>query len=461
MLDKVLEIIKKHDMIQKGDGIVVGLSGGPDSVCLLHALYSLREKLGINLYAVHLNHMIRGKEAERDEEYSKCFAELLGIPFYSKCIEVEKYAKEHGMSSEEAGRFFRYKLFNEVADEVGAKKIALAHNMNDQAETMIMRFIRGTGISGLGGIKPIRDNKYIRPILSCSRGEIEEYCEVNALNPVIDSTNKESIYTRNRVRLEFIPYIKKHFNPNIIESLYKNSEIFRDENEYIDSMAKHELKKIREKEGINIIEFNKLHTALKKRVIRLMVEDVKGNLNGIEGKHIEECIRLIEKGKTGKTIELPDNINCAIDYSIFKVLKKTEALDYEYRLGVPETIYVREANMYVETKILEDNIENLTDKQFVKYWDCDKIKYGIIVRNRRDGDYIFPKGMEGRKKLKDILIDKKVPREERDRLLIFSIESEVLWIAGVRDSRNYKIDSNTKRVLEIKITKKNNFERHI
>lgn len=446
-------------MLQKGDGVIVGLSGGPDSVCLLHALYSLREKLGISLYAVHLNHMIRGKEAERDEEYSKRFSESLGIPFYSRRIEVEKYGKENGMSSEEAGRFFRYKLFNEIADEVGAKKIALAHNMNDQAETMIMRFVRGSGISGLGGIKPVRDSKYIRPILSCSRREIEDYCETNKLNPVIDSTNKENIYTRNRVRLEFIPYIKKYFNPNIIENLYKNSEIFRDEDDYMHSMAVLEFQRIKEREGINIFEFSKLHIALKKRIIRLTVENAKGNLNGIEGKHIDECIRLIEKGKTGKTIELPDNLSCSIEYNIFKVFKKEEILNYEYSLMIPEILYIRERDMYVQTSILNGNIEDIADKQFVKYWDYDKIKDKLVIRNRRDGDYIFPKGMEGRKKLKDILIDKKVPRDERDRIPVFSIDSEVLWVVGIRDSRNYKIDRNTKRVLEIRITKGDNFKK--
>jgi tRNA(Ile)-lysidine synthase len=458
MISKVLETIKKYNMLQKGDGVVVGLSGGPDSVCLLHALFSLKEKLDIRLYAVHLNHMIRGEEAARDEEYSKCFAESLGVPFYSERIEIEKYAKENGMSSEEAGRFFRYKLFDEISNEVGGKKIALAHNKNDQAETMIMRFVRGSGISGLGGIKPVRDNKYIRPIISCSREEIENYCEENSLNPVIDSTNKESIYTRNRVRLEFIPYIKEHFNPNIIENLYRNSEIFRDEDDYIYSMAELEYIRIKEKDGINILEFNKLHSAIKKRVLRLMVQDVKGDLNSIEGKHIEECIRLIENAKTGKTIELPDNINCTIEYNIFKVLRKEELKDYEYTLMIPGNIYIKQEDIYVCASLLEVGEEKFIDKEFAKYWDYGKIRGDVVIRNRRDGDYIFPKGMEGRKKLKDIFIDKKVPRDEREKVPILAIGREALWVVGVRDSRNYKIDRNTRRILEIQIKSSLDFE---
>ncbi|TDT50302.1 tRNA lysidine(34) synthetase TilS [Fonticella tunisiensis] len=459
MLQKIISTIEKYNMIKKGDGIVVGLSGGPDSVCLLHVLHSLKDKYGIKLYAAHLNHMIRGDEALRDEEFAKSFAESLGIPFFSKRIKVEEFARENRMSSEEAGRFLRYQLFDEVAESVGANKIALAHNMNDQAETIIMRFFRGSGISGLRGISPVRNNKYIRPIIGCSRDEIERYCEEQGLNPVIDSTNNEKIYTRNKVRLEIIPYIRKHFNPNIISNLYANAEIIRDEDEYLSHVINMEYERIRKNEGIDIKEFNNLHIALKRRIIRIMIEKVKGNLNQIEGKHIEDCIELIERGKTGKLIELPEGVVAKIQYDIFKISSKQKRKDFEEVLNIPGVTEISDENIVISTRIFLNNFSNYSDNKFIKYFDYDKIKDVLKIRNRRDGDYMYPKGMTGRKKLKDIFIDKKIPVEERNKIPLIVLENEVIWAFGIRDTRNYKIDENTKRILEIKFERGANIER--
>lgn len=451
MINKVITTIEKYNMLKPGDGVVVGFSGGPDSVSLLHCLYTLREKYNISLYAVHLNHMIRGEEAERDEEYARSFAEKLNIPFYSRRIKVEDFAKEKGMSSEEAGRFLRYNLFNEIAKKHGACKIALAHNMNDQAETMLMRFFRGSGISGLGGIKPVRDGKYIRPIIACSREEILSYCSEMDLKPVMDSTNEESIYTRNRVRLEVIPYIKKYFNQNITASLFKASEIFRDEDEYLSLKASEELEEIKKGSGIDINKFNKLHIALRRRIIRSLIEVERGNLTSIEIKHIDECIALAERGHTGKNINLPGGIEGIIEYDIFKVQRKEISKDFEYPIELPGEVSVPELNITVITRIIEDNIKYYKDSQFIKYFDYDRIKSRLVIRNRRDGDFIYPKGMSGRKKLKDIFIDKKVPRMDRESMPLIATGSEVLWAFKFRDTRNYKVDEDTLRVLEIRI----------
>lgn len=451
MREKVINTINKYNMISKGDKIVIGLSGGPDSTALLHVLNSLREDYGIKLYAVHINHMIRGDEALRDEEYSKSLSERLNVPFFLKRAEVIKFAKEKKMSLEEAGRYIRYSFFNEVAKEVGANKIALAHNMNDQAETMIMRFFRGSGISGLCGIKPVRDNKYIRPIIECNREEIEEYCKVNNLNPIIDSTNEESIYVRNRIRLEVIPYIKNYFNPNIVESLYRSSEIIRDEEDFIKIEAMKCIEVIKLKDGYDVKKFNSLHIAIKRRILRSIIEDAKGNLNGIEGKHIEECIEIIKNEDTGKRVSLPDNIECLIEYDIFKINKKTQIKDFEIELKIPGKVILEEQNIEISLKIICKNNYTFRDTMFIKYFDYDKIKDKLCIRNRRDGDYMYPKGMEGRKKIKDIFIDKKIPRDVRDRIPLIALGNEILWIPKIRDTRNYKIDENTKHILEIKI----------
>jgi tRNA(Ile)-lysidine synthase len=489
ILRKITEMIDKYHMLEYGEGVVVGLSGGPDSTCLLHALFSLREKYNIKLYAVHLNHMIRDGEAERDEEFSRNFAKALDIPFFSKRIDVNAYATENGLSSEEAGRFFRYELFENVLKETGASKIALAHNMNDQTETMIMRLLRGAGISGIVGIRPIRDNKFIRPILSCERYEIEEYCKNNKLMPVIDSTNSQSIYTRNRIRLEIIPYIKKYFNPNIDENFFRISNILREEEDYLNHAAQLEFEKLNTSKGILRDEFTGLHTALQRRIIRLLIENLKGDLKGIESKHIEDAIDLIRDSATGKRIMLPQNLECVIEYGYFRIIKKINfylSEYYDYKLIIPGTtdISIDSDNNYkVITKIFEFDNKNLIDKQFVKYFDYDKIKDGLYFRNRRDGDYISPKGMTGTKKLKEIFIDKKIPKDVRETIPLIAkgdgstnteknrgrdsgsgsggsnssgndCGNEILWILNMRDSKNYKINNTTKNVLEITIIKR-------
>lgn len=237
MKNKVLNTIKKYNLIQENDKIVIGVSGGPDSICLLHILNGLKEKLNFEIVVAHINHMIR-KEAEEETQYVKKFCDKLGIKCYIKRIDVIDKSNKEKIGTEEAGRKARYDFFEEVLNSVNANKIATAHNENDNAETVLMNIFRGAGTSGLKGIEPIRDNKYIRPIIECERSEIEEYCRVNKLQPKIDKTNFENVYTRNKIRNVLIPEIKKEFNPNIIESLNKLSILSRQENNFIQEYAK-------------------------------------------------------------------------------------------------------------------------------------------------------------------------------------------------------------------------------
>lgn len=225
----VEDTIKKYNMLNHGDSIVVGLSGGPDSMCLLHVLMGLKEAWGLKIYAAHLNHQFRGRDADEDALYVKKKCEEWGIEVFIQVFNVPAYAKEKGLSSEEAGREIRYKLFYEVAHKVGANKIAIAHNMNDNAETVLMNLFRGSGIEGLKGIEATR-GEIIRPLINVRRDEIEAYCHEKKLNPRIDKTNLEPIYGRNKVRLELIPYIEKHFNGNIMSTLQRLSDIVTIEN---------------------------------------------------------------------------------------------------------------------------------------------------------------------------------------------------------------------------------------
>lgn len=232
--EKVYDTIKKYELIENGNTIVIGVSGGPDSMALLNVLYYLKENKRINckLVVAHINHGIR-KEADEETEYVKSFCASKNIPCYIKREKVEELARKQKIGTEEAGRKLRYSFFEEVAKKVNAHKIATAHNANDNAETVLMNVIRGSGTSGLKGISPKRDNKYIRPIITCTRKEIEEYCNKNKLEPKQDKSNNENIYTRNKIRNVLLPLIENEFNPNIVNSLNRMSQIVREENEYL------------------------------------------------------------------------------------------------------------------------------------------------------------------------------------------------------------------------------------
>ena len=340
MLEKeVLTTIKKYNMINKGDKVVIGVSGGPDSITLLNVLNKFKEKLNIKIYVAHINHSIR-KEADEETEYVREFCKKIGVEFFCKKIDVESEAKKLKIGTEEAGRNIRYAFFEEVAEKVGANKIATAHNSNDNAETVLMNIIRGTSISGLKGIEKMRDNKFIRPLIETTRATIEEYCRIEKLSPRYDKSNKENIYTRNKIRNLLIPYIQKEFNPNIIEGINRLSNIAEEEECFINSMVEEEYKRIviveknnntkpnntnyivqkskkqnanniiekiekdvittniakTEEEEIrailNLKEFNELDNVIKSRLILYTISKLYGGAVGIEKIHIDDIIKL-------------------------------------------------------------------------------------------------------------------------------------------------------------------------
>ena len=297
MKEKVLKTIKKYNLIENGDKIVIGVSGGPDSITLLNVLLEIKKDkiIDFEIVVCHVNHMIR-EEAAADEEYVLEFCEKYNIESFAKRIEVEKVAKEEKIGTEEAGRKARYEFFNEILEKTASNKIATAHNANDNAETVLMNIIRGSGTAGLKGIEAKRGN-LIRPLIECSRDEIEEYCKINKLNPRIDKTNFENIYTRNKVRNMLIPYIKENFNPNIIEGLNRLSDLSKQENEYLEKVTEDVYKEILiEKQDNQIIldlnKFNSQELVIKSRLVLYTINILFGTRSGIEKKHIEDIIKL-------------------------------------------------------------------------------------------------------------------------------------------------------------------------
>lgn len=292
--NKVEQTITKHQMLQNGDKIVVGVSGGPDSMTLLSILLKLKEKHNLKLYIAHINHMIR-KNAIIDEEYVKNFCEKNNLEYYIKRANVRKQAKKEKKSLEEKGREIRYNFFEEVLKNTNSNKIAIAHNLNDRVETIIMNTIRGTGPSGLKGIEAKR-GKYIRPLLEVEREEIEKYCEENKINPRHDETNDDTTYTRNKIRNIVIPYLKDEFNPNIIKSIIRLSDITKEEQEYINKEVKKVYNDIIIKEEkeihYDLKKFNNQDKIIQKKLILLAIEKIFGSTKGIEKINLEDIIKL-------------------------------------------------------------------------------------------------------------------------------------------------------------------------
>jgi len=455
--DKVMKYIKENLMFDKGDKVIVAVSGGPDSTCLLYILNAFKEELGITLVGAHINHCLRGDESDKDEEYAKRICESLDINFYSKKVDIHRVSKEKNLSCEMAGREVRYDFFKELITKLNASKVALAHNANDQAETILMRIMRGTGIAGMIGIRPVRDKIYVRPILHLSRKEIEKYCLINNISPRIDKSNLENIYARNKVRLELIPYIEENFNNDIIKTLNRLSDIVKIDNEYLENISQKEYEKCceigKQRVIINKSAF-KLHEAILSRIVRSALLAVNHNLYNFEKIHISNVIDL-QKHDTGKSIMLPQNIiveNCYGNIQIYVYVKAMEVYNNQYYLKINERNVIHSLNKVVKIDVKSKlQYMEFIGSDYIKYFDYDKISGSISLRYRKDGDKFTPLGMLGNKKINDLFIDLKIPKAQRNEIPLICFGDDIGWVVGYRVSEKFKVSKDTKNILQIRI----------
>ena len=315
--EKVLKTIKKFNLINKNDKIICGVSGGPDSICMLNILNDLKKDLKFEIIVCHVNHLIR-EEAILDEEYVVNYCKNNGIKCYVKRIDVKNYANNNKQGTEEAGRNVRYQFFEEIFQKENANKIAIAHNKNDKIETIIMNMLRGTGVSGIKGIEPIRENKYIRPLIETERIDIERYCNDHNLEPRIDKTNFINDCTRNKIRNIVIPYIKKEFNPNIVNTIDRLSCVIEEENRFLENKVANLFNEIKIKESdgfivLNLKEFNKQDLVIKKRLIIYAINKTIGNAQNIEKVNIDDIIKLCEKNIGNKYLMPNKNIKILVN----------------------------------------------------------------------------------------------------------------------------------------------------
>lgn len=459
IFEKVLTTINKYNLIENGDKVVLGISGGPDSICLLHILNRLKEEMDIEIYAAHLNHQIRGLEAQKDALYVSKICDDMGITLFVKSMNVPKYCLDNGLSIEEGARKLRYEMFDEIKNKTKSNKIAVGHNLNDQAETILMRIMRGTGLQGLRGIEYIRENGVIRPILDIDRKDIEAYCKHYDLNPRIDESNLENIYVRNKVRLELIPYMMNNFNPNIIESIVRMSNSLKNDSDYIEDESNIKYKevssKIEDSINIDIKGYTNLHKSIKTRILRKAIKDLLGDTNFIDQKHIEDIIELESESKLDKKITLPRGLFAYrrknnIILTTREIINKD--IEFCYNMPINGFIKIKELDMIVETQTMNiDRYKSMKSDKMSKGFDFNKIKGGIIVRSREQGDKI--KLSAGSKKIKQLFIDLKIPKEERCKIPIIVDNEDIMCVGNQRISENYKIDVNTKEVLKISFKK--------
>ncbi len=457
MINKVKQYIENYKMLEKGDQIIVGVSGGADSVCLFHVLLELRKEYELTLHVIHINHGIRGEEAKRDEEFVRELCRKEEVSFQVVNKDIPLLAKEGRMSVEEAGRKARYEVFNQYFLAYKCNKIAIAHNKNDTAETILFHMFRGSGLSGLTGISPVRD-RIIRPLLCLERKEIESYLFERGISYLDDSTNFTLDYTRNKIRLKVLKEAEG-INSKAVSHIAMAGETFRELQEYVEKSVIKAAERILVKGTENEIllqieELSKEDIVIQKEIVRKAFFMLSESLKDIDAYHITSVLQLIKK-QPGRQIDLPYGITAMREYNHIEL--RTKGKDLSKDLEPRELLIPGVTPLFEEGKSIKASLLNYKKNMIIpqsictKWFDYDKIKDTVLIRCRKQGDYLcIDKG--GTKKLKALLIDEKIPRQKRDVLPLLADGSHIMWVIGNRISEAYKVDENTRRILQITIT---------
>ena len=454
MEKKVEAYIRKNDMLKQKSRVIAAVSGGADSVCLLHMLVSLRERFDLSIQAIHVHHGLRGAEADRDAQFVRELSEKWEVPCLVVCRDVAAYARENGLGVEEAGRELRYSVFEKAAGEWGGARIAVAHHQDDQAETILHNLFRGSGLRGLGGMTPVRGN-VIRPLLCVTRQEIVDYLDGQDISYCQDSTNNSVAYTRNKLRHRIIPMVCQEVNFKAVPHIVAAGERIRQAEEYFEREAgriwndEKQVERI-EKDGcrrcgIRAGAMEKLPDIVKGYVAMEMIKELTERCRDIASIHVESILELTEKG-TGTSCSLPYGLRAYREYDM--VWLETGGGQGNRQENIHLGLGSFDAE-YVSAHIFREKYKEIPEKKYTKWFDCDKIKGTLSVRTRETGDYITLK--YGRKKtVKAFMIDAKIPRPERDQILLLAEGHHVLWIVGYRISEFYKITDETKHILQVK-----------
>lgn len=458
---KVLGFIRRHRLLAHGDRILLAVSGGPDSVGLLYMLLGLREECQLQLEVAHLEHGMRGEAAKEDARFVGRLAESLKLPFHLKKVNLPQMKSDAGKGNLEAlSRAERYRFFADVARQRKIWKIATAHTLDDQAETVTMWFLRGAGLKGLGGMSPLHQivadgdsMTVIRPLLDVSKAEILQYLEENRIEFRLDRTNQDVTLLRNWLRLDLLPRIQQRLDARVPARLAQQAEIFRDEDAVLDGVARSSYRAMLDTGGLNRPALLNAAKAVQRRILRLWIEQTRGHLRGLEFIHIEEMLRLIKQGPPQCRVSIPGGWELVREYETLKLEKRVRSrrrVCYDYTLEPGTVLRIPEAGLEVHCDRNSAPLNELPADLMEAVFDADCLRGGLSVRNFRHGDRLQPLGMTGHKKIKDLFIEKRVPLSTRESWPLMVLGQEVLWIPGYGRSATGCVSTKTTAVLHLK-----------
>jgi tRNA(Ile)-lysidine synthase len=455
MIKKIEQTIKKYSLLANGDHVVVALSGGADSCALLLSLIGLTNTDGLKMVVAHFNHGLRDAESDGDEVFCRQLAQKFGLSFATERMRHLFIPK--GVSPEDYFRRERYRFLDKVAVDHGANKIALGHHLHDQAETVLLNILRGSGLDGLKGFLPMRENKYIRPLMEVSRQEINDFLKEAGVEYRQDSSNNNKVYLRNHIRNELIPYLKEKYNPRIEQNLARMADIIRRDDEFIGEcvsaiLTSPHIQKKKNEVSFSAEYFKMLHISLGYRLLKAVLEGLAPDDKGFSSSHIQSLVDLVNKSSSGKSISLPYRLRAQKEYNhlIIKSDRIEKTQDYEYPMTIPGTVDLRERHVILSTR--RATVDEVDFKCLCKtYFDGDKIKEPLIIRNRRSGDWFKPLGMRGSQKISKLFIDRKIPRPKRNCIALIADQESVIWIENMHLSDRVKVSPETKNVLILEI----------
>lgn len=462
---KVRETVRKHSLLSPGDRLVVAVSGGPDSVCLVSVLLALSRELDLTLHIAHLDHMFRGAESEGEAVFVADLAKRLGLPATTGKFDVPGYCRQRGLSAQAGAREVRYGFLGRVAEEIKADRIATGHTASDQAETFLLRLLRGAGITGLAGIPAKRDN-IVRPLIEVTREEVLGFLASTGLSFVTDPSNSKPIYARNRVRNELLPLLRQ-YNPGIVETLAFEAALLRDEDAAMETCLSAMTRGVIEGSGdgmvVNRKAFNALPQAFRRRLLKKAVDAAGTASPGLSRIQVDQAVGFMETAQTGRAMELLHGFTLVREYERFLLRKRSESLSLSADLAVPgkttvpafgleieNTVSGPESREGVGTGLPEDS--GIHNYLWQARFDYDKMGAQILVRNRLAGDWFCPSGMAGKhKKLQDFFVDARIPRERRDLVPLLCAGGSVVWVMGLRTDERFLPGPDTRRILTVTV----------
>ena len=465
--EQVKRAIEKHKLLSPGERVLVAVSGGPDSVALLHVLHDLQNEFSLHLEVAHLQHGIRGADAEEDAQFVAKLAKQLAVPFHLKKIDLPRMKSEAGRGNLEAlARKERYRFFAAVVRERNLGKVATAHTVNDQAETVLMWLMRGSGMKGLGGMEPLHhfqtegcmaDESFVvaRPLLAVSKAEIIDFLNAKRLAYRVDRTNQDDRLLRNWIRLELIPKLEVRSGPGFSTRLAHQAELLRGDEWVLEGLARRELDRIRRADGLHRELFLKQPAALQRRILRLWIEGASGHLLGVDFDHIAAMLKLIAGGPPQGRLALPGGLELVKEYQVLRLVKRNRkwkrapCYSYELKIGIPLGIPV--AGVTVHSERMAAPLVNLPDSLSEAVFDTALLPRTLTLRNFRRGDRFQPLGMAGHKKVKDFFVEKKIPLAVRATLPLLLAGDEILWIPGHGRSEAARIGPETEEILRLRV----------